>query len=80
MDSTNIEPLVKDIVVKTLEISNETLSIDDLLIEKGLDSMKSIHLIVQLEEKFDIVFEDEEILFENFATINTIMNNIKGKL
>ncbi|CAH0119659.1 MULTISPECIES: acyl carrier protein [unclassified Paenibacillus] len=46
----------------------------------GIDSVMLIHLIVRLELYFDIVFEDEEMLLENFETVQAISGRIIPKL
>lgn len=46
----------------------------------GLDSLNSVALILELEEEFNIEFDDEELLFENFSTINKIHLQVKRKL
>ncbi|MFB9327855.1 acyl carrier protein [Paenibacillus aurantiacus] len=46
----------------------------------GIDSMQLIHLVVQIETEYDIVFEDDEMLLENFKTIAIIADRIMMKL
>lgn len=46
----------------------------------GLDSLKAMELVVELESFFNIEFEDEELLFENFKIISEIVNRISGKI
>jgi len=51
------------------------------LIEGGLvDSLGLFKLIAFAEEQFDVRIAPEEIVFENFSTINAIVSLIKGKL
>jgi len=46
----------------------------------GLDSMKSVALIVDLEETFGIIFDDDELIFEYFSTCNKIVERVENKL
>lgn len=46
----------------------------------GLDSLKIIFLIVELEASFNITFSDEELLYENFSSLDNIVERISGKL
>ncbi|MFC4102462.1 acyl carrier protein [Paenibacillus xanthanilyticus] len=46
----------------------------------GIDSMQLINLVVQLELHYDLVFEDDEMLLENFKTIAIIADSIVVKL
>ncbi|MGW7466954.1 acyl carrier protein [Streptomyces xantholiticus] len=52
----------------------------DLLADHGLDSLASIQLTLELEDKFGFAFEDDEISLENFATIGSIVNLLDKKL
>ncbi len=49
-------------------------SIDDtaLLSDLGFNSIGTISFIVLIEEEFDIILSDDDLLFENFKTIDSI--------
>ncbi|MCY9591251.1 acyl carrier protein [Paenibacillus chitinolyticus] len=76
MDQTAMEAViiehVKQILPQQIEIELTTK-----LLETGIDSMSFIRLVVLLEEAFNIVIEDEEILLENFTSVETIRNLIR---
>ncbi|MFC9775803.1 MULTISPECIES: acyl carrier protein [Paenibacillus] len=76
MDQTAMEAViiehVKQILPQQIEIEPTTK-----LLETGIDSMSFIRLVVLLEEAFNIVIEDEEILLENFTSVETIRNLIR---
>lgn len=74
-----IKKEVEKIIIETLE-SDSPISINDNLNEQGLDSMKSISLIVLLEEKFNIEFDDSELILENFIYLEKIVKSILNKL
>ncbi|SLK20135.1 MULTISPECIES: acyl carrier protein [Paenibacillus] len=76
---------LKDIVIKNiaqcLQVTNiKEIDMHDNLNDLGVCSIKMIRLIVILEEHFDIIFNDEELLFENFNTLSNILNIIQLKL
>ncbi|MDK8191949.1 acyl carrier protein [Paenibacillus sp. UMB7766-LJ446] len=76
---------LKDTVIKNiaqcLQITNiKEIDMHDNLNDLGVCSIKMIRLIVILEEHFDIIFSDEELLFENFNTLSNILNIIQLKL
>lgn len=48
--------------------------------EMGMDSVKTINMIVQIEQHFDIMFEDEELSIEYFSTIDLFAESILTKL
>ncbi|MGG3282944.1 acyl carrier protein [Paenibacillus solani] len=50
---------------------------DEDLIHYNLNSIKSIHLIIHLEDEFGIEVNDEDLLFENFNTVEKIINIIR---
>ncbi|MDF2986919.1 MAG: Phosphopantetheine attachment site [Eubacterium sp.] len=54
---------------------SELLEINDAtdLREHGLDSITSIELIVMLEDEFNISVEDEDLLIDNFNTVEKLM-------
>lgn len=74
--------LVEKITSKVKEIlgREQDISLEEDLATLGLDSMGSVGLIVDLEELFDIVIDDEELMFENFSTIQKIVDRVAGKL
>jgi acyl carrier protein len=66
--------------VKELLYTEESLSLNEELANQGLDSFISMHLVIEFETRFEIVFDDEELLFENFATVQDMVNRICLKL
>ncbi|WP_339801547.1 acyl carrier protein [Paenibacillus sp. FSL R5-0744] len=69
---------IHTIVNKNIDYIGE-LELDESLNSVGLNSLRLIAMIVDLEEKFDIEFADEEMLYENFSTMRTIFEQIKAK-
>jgi acyl carrier protein len=49
------------------------IKIDEDLRDWGLDSLKSIDVIVSLEKEFEIAIEDEDLLMENFNTVEKMI-------
>ncbi|WP_408895206.1 acyl carrier protein [Paenibacillus taichungensis] len=60
-------------------IGREILDINSLLKDEGLDSVKTIELITNLETEFDFMLNDEDLLVDNFATISLIYNIMTEK-
>lgn len=46
----------------------EELAVDEVLADRGLDSMGTVTLLVELEEAYGIVFPDEALMPDTFAT------------
>lgn len=85
MPASQIDEITVFLSSKIMELTEQTGGIvpignDDLLANAGMDSANTIHLVVLIEQKYDITFDDEELLLENFKTIGTISENIKKKL
>ena len=38
----------------------------------GLDSLKAIELVVMVEDKYGIMIDDDDLLVENFSTVDKI--------
>lgn len=69
-------------IVTLLKKQIELPSLSDQEIENvnleqyGLDSLKSISLILDIEEHFEIEFPDELLSFEHLATVRTICDTV----
>ncbi len=53
---------------------------DDPIKEMGMDSVNMVNLIVQIEQHYDIMFEDEELVIDFFSTIELFASSIAEKL
>ena len=59
---------------------NREVSDDEQLIENGvLTSLQTVELVMFLEDRFGVTVEDEELDEENFASVRTIAELVKGK-
>ena len=68
-------------IVRTVLETEKNLETDiDLFDEFGMDSLQVVDLIVALEEKFGIEFQEEDFLLKNFRTIETIIYLVNEKL
>jgi acyl carrier protein len=59
-------------------INPEQVNEDALLIQYGLDSVRSLDLIVALEEQFNIEISDGEL--SQIRTVRDVMNLVEQKL
>lgn len=75
---------IKNTILKTiseiLDVPSESISEQTELVHLGLDSFKTVVLVVGLEESLDIVFADHELLYEYFSTLDRIMSLVSEKL
>lgn len=71
-----IELIIRKLIEETAE--NKTLPFDqfgkkDILTEVGLDSMDLVSLVVAIEDRFNIELQDEDMIFEQFNTIEKVI-------
>ncbi|WP_159882673.1 acyl carrier protein [Paenibacillus puerhi] len=74
---------VKRIVADTLKLGDErqeSLSDEHSLTAEGMDSINCVDIVLSLEEQFDVVFGDEELLLDNLNTIGKLSSIIGQKL
>ncbi|WP_173137113.1 acyl carrier protein [Paenibacillus tritici] len=57
----------------------EELNGDAPLEDAGVDSVLLVNLMIQIEQQYDIFYEDDELLQENFATARLISQRILAK-
>lgn len=76
-----MENEIKAILAELLK-NDEILDIgkDVDLIGYGLDSLEAIELVVLLEEKYSISFDEEDLLIEKMSTVELIMGTINKYL
>ena len=79
--SNSIETKITEYVKNTAAIATDfNLQNDTLLFEEGLfDSMGFMALINFLQEELNIQPNDDELVVENFESINAIINYITKK-
>ncbi|GGF90583.1 acyl carrier protein [Paenibacillus aceti] len=58
----------------------EELTADTQLSEIGMDSVMLVNLMVHIEQEYQVFYEDDELLEENFATIGKIGQIINDKV
>ncbi|WP_308723318.1 acyl carrier protein [Paenibacillus polysaccharolyticus] len=78
MMSKSIELILKDEIFPELDIEYPE-DYDTRLLDKGIDSVGFVKLIVLVESKFNISIPDEDLLFENFSTAGLILNYLSEK-
>ena len=71
---------IADCLIKEsdLEISKENVTLENKLKEFGLDSMQGVMLIMEMEEKYGISIDDDEM--EGLETIGDVVGIVQTKL
>lgn len=78
----NIEQTVEKFVIEELIVggSDTKLDPDESLVSSGvIDSLAILRLITFIEETFGVAVDDDEVVPENFETINVIKAFVEGK-
>ncbi|MNB80292.1 acyl carrier protein [compost metagenome] len=79
MTISHIQYLKKIINQKLNGILSKEVEPGANLSHEGLDSIKTIELIVNLEVEFDIQIDDQDLLIENFSSVDKIAALLSGK-
>lgn len=81
---SEIEKKIRDIINDTLmdDMYKDAYEIikDENLFNLGLDSLNIVKLMIAVEDEYNIVFEDNEIMSENWKNIASIEQLIKNKI
>ena len=79
MELSEIEQVVHKIII---EQSNDMVTIenDELLMNHGFDSLKTIELVVFLEGKFNFEFEMNMLTYETLKSISSISKYIYQRI
>ncbi|EPR73381.1 hypothetical protein ADIWIN_1411 [Winogradskyella psychrotolerans RS-3] len=78
---TDTKTKVKNYIIESTFDDVEKIKDDTLIFEEGiLDSMGLLFLIEFLQEEFNLTTSDEELVVENFQSINNIIAFIESKM
>lgn len=78
---TDTKTKIKNYIIESTFDDVEKIKDDTLIFEEGiLDSMGLLFLIEFLQEEFNLTTSDEELVVENFQSINNIMTFIESKM
>lgn len=73
-----VEKKVRKLFSEKLSLSCnlEEIEKSENLQDYGMDSISAIKIVVEIEEEFDFEFADEDLVIENFATIENVVNYV----
>jgi acyl carrier protein len=78
---SEIKDTIRQFIIETTYTPSEKIKNETLIFVKGIfDSMGFISLINFIEEQFTIKTEDNELLEENFESIDAIASFVNRKL
>lgn len=71
--------LVNEVLASFVKIARgKEVTLESNVKELGLDSLDIVDLLMDMEEKYDIEFENEEMT--NLVTVNDVVKAIEAKL
>ncbi len=80
-NQSQIKEIIKEFILETSYASKEQVNNETLIFEEGImDSMGFISIIGFIEEKFSITPNENELIEDNFESINAISNFVFRKL
>lgn len=77
-----MENIIRDYIVKNAKLHIERDNIKDdtnLMFDLGYDSLQMIQLILDIENHFKFMFEEEDLFMEQLATFGSFKNLIAKK-
>lgn len=78
-----IRQTIRKLIQKNLVLEDEIVELkdNDNIFEMGyVNSLFSMKLVTFIEDEFDIFIENEEMIIDNFSTVNKIVSFIEGKI
>ncbi|WKL02521.1 phosphopantetheine-binding protein [Paenibacillus amylolyticus] len=72
----SIEQIEYEVAALVKQKIHRDLEMTDDLKSAGLDSMKAIDLLLELEEKFEMTIPDEYMINDTFSSMGNIVNMI----
>ena len=81
MQSNTVHQQIKQFIVNHFpSVRNRNIGNDERLLENGLiDSLGVLDLVNYIEEEFKITFVDEDLVPENFQTIDNLATFVQEK-
>ncbi len=83
MVNMNIEKQIREYLTEEVLFSDDSIeySNDDSLLEAGVvDSVAVMEMILFVEETFNVEVADQEIIPDNFDSVNRLANFIRSKI
>ena len=80
----NVDDQINEILISTLQLADRRVRLTEssglLGVMPELDSMAVVSIIGEIEERFGIVVEDDEIDASTFQTVGTLTAFVRRKL
>ena len=80
MEKNKLNEKIMEMVLNCLDNNDKKISYDDDLREFGMDSVNCISIIVEIEDFYHFEFADEDLVIENFMTVNRLADYVSKKI
>lgn len=80
LSKEEINQFLTELVEEHVGEAEKQISATTELSQYGIDSVALVKIIVHIEQHFDIFFEDDEMVGENFENIQVIAERIVEKI
>lgn len=77
MQKSNIELKVKEILIRVRNLEIKPSELEDSFAD--IDSLNLLEFITQLEEKFSIELNDEDVEYQKMNSISSVVALVKSK-
>jgi len=75
----NIDKKIIELFIKFGEVQNN-IGLDTKFIELGLESIAFVSIIVEVEDNYEIEFDDENMIAHNYQTVGDFIKYVKDKI
>jgi acyl carrier protein len=78
MDQHQISEEIKKYIEKNILAASVNIDTDTDLKAAGIDSFSIVEIILFIERKYGVSIPDDKLIPENFKTLNSLSNTVKG--
>lgn len=76
MERSDLQSAVLEVLVRVLKVPRD-IAPSASLTDHGLTSLRSVSLVVAIEDEFDITFEDQRLDLGNFTSVDRIVDLVE---
>ncbi len=76
----NVEEMIRKIIVANCDSQRTDIGLTENLQELGINSLNFMKIVISLEKEFGIEIEDENLIFEIFQTLQSIIDYVEKRI
>ncbi len=69
---------IRDMIVEQTGLDSASIAMDSTTDDLGLDSLDIVELIMSVEEEWDVIVEDDDVI--KFKTVGDVVTYIESKI